>query len=204
MTLEQHLDQAKNLVQWLGGKLDGADIPSDVRSRLAGGCFHSALEYQMAIVLLTEARYHASAFALIRVIYEAYVKGVWLYRCASDADIKKYTRGPAIGKFSDLVAKVESLPGYEARVLSDVSRSWKAMNSFTHTGYMQVVRRQTETTLEANYSEDEVIESLNFASAMGFLSTIALCDLCQNVELANLVLQKAKQDWSRENPFDHA
>jgi hypothetical protein len=33
---------------------------------------------------------YGSAFALIRIMFEAYVRGVWLHRCASYADIKSF------------------------------------------------------------------------------------------------------------------
>jgi hypothetical protein len=157
----------------------------------------------MAIVLLVEARYYASAFALIRIIYEAYVNGVWLGRCANDVEIDSYVKRGKSPRFSDRVAEIESLPGYEARVLSNVtSCSWKAMNSYTHTGYLQIVRRQTETALESNYSDDEVIQALNFSGAVSCLVAIELSALCQSTDLANVILQKAGECWPHDHPVD--
>jgi len=75
-------------------------------------------------------------------------------------------------------------------------RSWKDLNSYTHSGYLQVIRRQTETSIEANYDDDEILEAVNFANAIGCLAAIAMCDLANNVELANTILEKIKCDPS--------
>ena len=68
------------------------------------------------------------------------------------------------------------------------------MNSYTHTGYLQVIRRQTETSIEANYDDDEILEVVNFVNAIGYLAAIATCDLANNVELANTILDKFKSE----------
>ena len=66
------------------------------------------------------------------------------------------------------------------------------MNSYTHTGYIQVIRRNTETSIEANYDDDEILEVVNFANAFGYLAAIATCYLANNVELANTILEEFK------------
>ena len=153
-----------------------------------------ALEHQKAIVLLIAKNLHGSAFALVRPLFETYVRGLWLHRCATDADLGKFVKGQDIGKFGDLCAAVEWLDGFKDGVLSDVKeRSWSAMSGFTHTGMEQIARRYTEETIEANYDEGEILEALNFACGIGWLAAIAICDLAGNVELANTVLEKVQE-----------
>ena len=54
--------------------------------RLAEGCLDVALEHHRAIVLLISHALYGSAFALIRLLFEAYMmRGLWLHRCASEA-----------------------------------------------------------------------------------------------------------------------
>jgi hypothetical protein len=66
------------------------------------------------------------------------------------------------------------------------------MNSFTHTGFAQAVRRTTDTTIEPNYDAQEVLEALHFSRAIDFLSAIATADLAGNLKLANDVWERAK------------
>ncbi len=51
------------------------------------------------------------------------------------------------------------------------------------------MRRQTETSIESSYDDDEILEVVNAANAVGFLAAIAYCDLANNGVLANAILE---------------
>lgn len=70
------------------------------------------------------------------------------------------------------------------------------MNSFTHCGFHQVVRRNKEATIEPDYSDEEVLEVLRFAGTIGLLSAIEIACLAGNEVLANDVLSRAKHEWA--------
>jgi hypothetical protein len=173
-------------------------VSSELRSRLAAGCIDQALEYQKAIVVLTAHQLYGSAFALLRLIFESYVCGVWLHQRATEADLKRFVKGRLDKKFGVLLSEIEELEGcFNAGILSAVKkRSWPAMNSFTHSGFHQVGRRNTETSIEPNYSEEEILEALNFANAIGLLSAVEIARLTGNDILANEVLERTKREWS--------
>jgi hypothetical protein len=155
-----------------------------------------ALEHQKAIVLLAARKLHGSAFSLARVLFEAYVRGVWLNRCASELDLERFEKERLDKRLDEILNDIEGLEGFEARVLSDIKmRSWKVMNSFTHTGFHQVVRRQTETTIESSYEVEEVVEVIDFANAIGFMSAIEIALLAGDDSLANEILGEMKKMW---------
>ncbi len=198
--IEQLVSKSDELSEWLYERIDGSDVPSDLRGRMAGGCFSIVLQHRTGIVLLVKNGVYGPAFALIRVIYETYVRGVWLFKCASDAELNRYKLGQSSNTFEQLVTIVEGVEGFDVGVLSDVKkRSWRAMNSFTHTGYEQIVRHQTEDSIEPNYDPLEVVEVVNFATAMAFLSAIAISDLAGRTELGGEILTKVK-DFIRLSP----
>ncbi len=129
MTHSQLVEDSEKMIDWLYSQLDGLNFPSDDRHRFSGGCFHATLEYQQAIVLLVKERLYGAAFALLRSVYESYVRGIWLHRCATEEDLENLAKGKE-RKFDKLVKAVENLPGHEDKVLSKMKeRSWKAMNS---------------------------------------------------------------------------
>jgi len=66
------------------------------------------------------------------------------------------------------------------------------MNSYTHSGYLQIVRRIKETTIEPNYAEDEIVEVLNFTNAIGLLSTLQVAFLSGSEQLPNSIFEKTK------------
>jgi hypothetical protein len=192
---EQLIRRSERLIQWFDREIDGLEINADTRSRLAAACLDAAMEHHKAIVVLIAKELHGSAFALVRVIFETYVRGVWLHRCANESQLERFQRGGGTGTFSEVVDAVEKLEGFERRVLSAAkARSWKAMSGFTHTGFEQIVRRNTESTIEPNYDEDEILEALEFSRAMGCLSAIAICDLAGNNALANEILTKVRNE----------
>jgi hypothetical protein len=196
MELDDLIRHSERSIQNLDRQIDGLEISSCFRNRLAGGCLEVALEHQKAIVLLAARRLHGSAFSLARVLFEAFVRGVWLNRCAKDIDLANFEKERLNKKFEEILSDVEGLEGFEARVLSDIKRrSWKVMNSFTHTGFHQVVRRQTETTIESSYEVEEIIEVIDFANAVGFMSAIEIALLAGNAKLANDLLGDMKQMW---------
>jgi len=192
-TCAQLIQQSEVLIQSLDQRIDGLEIPTDLRSRLAAGCLDAALEHQKAIVLLAAKQLHGSAFSLIRVIFEAYIRGIWLHQCATETDIENFMNGK-VPTISKLLTAIEKKDGFESGVLSNAQRqSWKAMNGFVHSGFDQVVRRHTETTIEPNYGEEEILAAINFANAIGCLAAIAICSISNNNELAMYVLEKARE-----------
>lgn len=193
MKLAAHIKDSEALIQWLDSRIDGLQIPSALRSRLAGGCLDVALEHQKAIVLLVAHSLNGSAFALSRLLLEAYVRGVWLHQCASDADLKRFESGAFDRTFGSLVTDIERLEAFSIGVLSAVKRSsWSTMCGFTHTGFDQVVRRNKETTIEPNYEEVDLLEVLDFADGIGLMSAVEIAHLANNGALAMALLDKAR------------
>jgi hypothetical protein len=134
-----------------------------------------------------------SAFALVRLLFEAYIRGIWLHRCASDSELELFKAEKLDKNFATLIEEIERIEGFEVGVLSDTKlKSWKAMNSYTHSGFMQIVRRNTASTIEPNYTEDEILEALNFANAIGLLSALEISHLASSEKLANSILEKAE------------
>ena len=185
--------RTKELIRWLDQHIDGIEISSEERTRLAAGCLDTALEHHQAILLLVSRSLFGSAFALVRLLFEAYIRGIWLHRCASDSELDLFKAEKLDKSFGTFIEEIERIEGFEAGVLSDTKlKSWKAMNSYTHSGFMQIVRRNTASTIEPNYTEDEILEALNFANAIGLLSALEISHLARSEELANSILEQAK------------
>ncbi len=197
MKTEELIAKSEKLIQWIEKQMDGLGINSEERARLASGCLDTALEHQKAILLLVSKSLFGSAFALVRLLFEAYIRGIWLHRCASTLELELF-KAEKLGKsFGTLIEEIERIDGFEEGVLSGTKlKSWKAMNSFTHSGFMQIARRNTASTIEPNYTEDEIVEAVNFAIAIGLLSAIETAHLAKSEGLMNSVLEKV-EEWSK-------
>jgi hypothetical protein len=92
----------------------------------------------MAILVLVDEGLYGSALALIRLQFEAYVRGMWLTRCAGDGEVDRAGNDD----FPVINSMIESLehPGLlDSSLLSTIKRdAWEPLNSHTHTGYQQI------------------------------------------------------------------
>jgi len=182
---------SEKLIQWADSKIDGLEVSSDDRTRIVASCLDIAIEHQKAIILLITNKVYGSAFALVRLLFEAYIRGLWLNYCASDKEINKFKKGKLDKKFDQLIKDIENIDGYNVGVLSKAKQAgWKVMNSFTHSGFNQVVRRNTNSTIEPNYPVEEVEEAINFANAIGLLSYLGMSFLSKKNELSIEILKK--------------
>lgn len=188
------MSNSEKLIQWADSKINGLEVSSDDRSRIAASCLDIATEHQEAIILLIANQLYGSAFALIRLLFEAYIHGLWLKYCASDKEINKFKKGKLDKELGQLIKDIEKIDGYNVGILSKAKEAgWKVMNSFTHSGFNQVVRRNTNSTIEPNYPVEEIEEAINFTNAIGLLSYLEISFLAKKEELSIEILAKIKE-----------
>jgi len=195
----ESVTKAIELIKWLDSQIDGLPIQTDERTRIAAACFDTALEHQKAIVLLVSNSLKGSALALVRLIFESYIRGVWLLRCASKEQIGQFKNGKLKRTFAELIGEIEAIESYGVEVLSKSQKAgWSLMNEFTHTGYAQVVRRNTSNTIEPNYDPAEVNSAVEFACSIALLSAIEISFLARNEELSLKLLDRVKEFGGRQ------
>lgn len=188
------IENSEKLIQWIDSKINGLEFISDDRSRIVAGCFDIALEHQKAIIILLARQIYGSAFSLLRLLFEAYVRGLWLQHCANEKEIGKFMKGKIDKTFGNLIKDIEKKEGYQGGVLSKAKKAgWAKMNCFTHSGFSQVVRRNTESSIEPNYDPEEIEEAINFTNAIGLLTSLELSFLTKNEALSLEILEKNKE-----------
>jgi hypothetical protein len=144
--------------------------PANCRLNLAIGCLHSAIEYQEAIIILYQNSMSGSAFSMLRVLYESVIRGFWLHRCASEAQLSTFLSKGIDVKTSELVKAVEQKTGF-GNVLTQLHEMyWKPMNGFTHTGIYQVSRRFGENGFAPNYTDDDLYRLLTCTELLAHLA----------------------------------
>jgi hypothetical protein len=188
------ISNSEKLIQWADSKINGLEVSSDDRPRIVASCLDIAIEHQKAIILLIANKLYGSAFAIIRLLFEAYIRGLWLNYCASDKEINKFKKGKLDKEFGQLIKDIEKIDGYNVGILSKAKQAgWKVMNCFTHSGFNQVVRRNINSTIEPNYPVEEIEEAINFTNAIGLLSYLEISFLAKKNELSIEILEKIKE-----------
>ncbi len=72
------------------------------------------------------------------------------------------------------------------------------MNSFTHSGFYQVVRQNTSDAIISNHTDEELRDALETANSFGFLTAIAIANIASDEELALSVFERGKGFFDNE------
>lgn len=191
MTVEDRIIQEfKDSAIWLNTHFVDLSIPSTIRHRVSLAYFDIVMENHAAIVLLIESRQYSPAYSLLRVIYESFVRGKWISKCASDDFLENFEKKEFPYLYEQL-QEIKEIDASTSRVLSNLkNRAIKAMHDYTHIGHRAIGRRFNNAILCANYDDDEILEVLNFANAFGFIAALSACDVMDNSELSNIIFDK--------------
>jgi hypothetical protein len=202
MITAKRIEAAFSHIEWLRAALHEKEISSAPRIRAAVSSLGIAQEHHHSIVLLIDNKLNASAYALLRVSLESYVRGMWLALCASDEQVAKFWTGDNPPRIDVLLEELEGTPSFSEGVLSQIKREyWGTLCGFTHTGGLQVQRWNTETSIEPSYEPKEIMQVLCFAELIGSLAVIGVAQVAHDDELAQRVLVQIKALPNAVHPF---
>lgn len=162
--VERELKSAEAVILEVKNTLNGNKYTDEEYSTVVVGFIAQGIEHHAALVLLTRSGLTGSAFALVRSIVEGLVRGVWFTVCASQAQVLKFRNedriDPTFGEMSDAIdarCGIEFFHDFK-------ERSWRALNSYTHTGILQIGRRFTGHDLVPSYRDREITEMMRVST----------------------------------------
>ena len=160
MNVDEELKKAEYTVHEVKKILNDLKLSGDDWSVVVAGMIHQGIEHHEAILLLIRSRFVGSAFALVRSVVEILVRGAWFTCCATTAQVTQFIQNDQIdatfGAMSDAIDQSQGIDFFH----DFKERSWKTLNSYTHTGILQLGRRWTGDKLAASYKDGEIIEVL--------------------------------------------
>lgn len=193
MTAQEMIEASRQFARAIDAHLDGLALPSRSNERIAIALFQLAIEHFNSSIILLERNLGGSASALVRLQYEAFIRGLFYRNVASDIDAQKFIDGGEPPKIKDMIAALEGLPVFNSGILSAVhKREWSAMNSFTHGGTPQVVRRFNEGNLVGKTSASEVKHILKTCQYTAYSAAFMTAEACKAPEVAKR-LSEAQQ-----------
>jgi hypothetical protein len=176
--------------------VNGVEMAATERNRVAGVCFVIAQDHHHAIVFLLQNTFYSSSFALLRCLFEAYLRGLWLKHCASDAQVHDFFDGDEPPK--TMIAEIENTPAFSDGVLSRVKKeAWRTMCAFTHTGGLHLQRWQSEDGIEPRFDDAELEECLNFAELFAAMAAVELVQLSKSGDNGEKILELMNERWPR-------
>ena len=174
MRLATLLDRADALSAEVSRELDGT-YPNDDRIKLLVAYVDVALEHHAAITLLVRNNRCGSAFALVRVVFDALYRALWVRGCATSADIANIVADTtaAFPNMNALTGAVDQAYGTDGFFAIVKQSGWTAMNDYTHSGLRQLGRRFKGTNVEPTYEQGAIREAVRntavFVALLGIL-----------------------------------
>jgi hypothetical protein len=158
-TIKAHLIKCEKAVQSAKPIIGNFEFPDDYRTTTLIGFVSVLVEHQEAFLLLIMHRLSGSAFALVRPVVEGMYRALWLNVCATDQQLKKFNEKDEIDLTLAQMADAIDPAHNTGDFFSDFKkRSWKALNSYTHTGMLQIGRRFKGHEVVNDYSDEEIYE----------------------------------------------
>ncbi|CAK1691274.1 conserved hypothetical protein [Vibrio crassostreae] len=156
------------------------------RNIISSTLLQLSLEHYESIIRLLESGLHGSAFALLRPQRDAFLRGIWYFRCATDDDLIKFKTGkepPAINK---MLKQVETTPGYRHGELSTLMADNKnVMHDYTHGGAHQSFTRDKNSRIASGVSLEQQDWLIRQALLLSFLTALELTHVTDDIEKSN-------------------
>jgi len=163
--MREHLKQIEAAIQNSKPILEkhAADYNMQDKRTLMVLCFISQMfEHHEATLVLLAHDQIGSAFALARSIVEGVYRGLWINSGATDEQVERFAKKDEIDLGMTALAQANDKTyrlGKNGDFFQDFKkRSWDALNSYTHTGMMQLARRFSEHEFKPDYTEKQVLQ----------------------------------------------
>ena len=172
------IEESVKLINYLGKTIGGKGLIISDRNQISGACFEIAIEHHRAIIILINEKTIGSAFALSRCVFESCVRGVWLWKCACDDEIKVFKKNDRIKEIKLLIEDIEKLPNYDIPYFSDMKKLyWSALCGYAHTGMRQIERRFEKGDIGPNYTEEEIKGIMINVNNLGIFAALQILQM---------------------------
>jgi len=166
-----------SVAEVIAATLSGNVYQPGRRTQISVAYAHIVLQHQRAIASTLNERLLSAAMSLARPTYEALVKGLWLYHCATEGRVESHARGRELEGIAALLADLDAadLPEVVRYSLRQVkTKYWKALSSLTHVGHSQVRWWLSPEGVTQDYPPKALEELANFANFMALVAGLQL------------------------------
>ena len=197
-SVKDALEYNKGALASVWSQLSGATLPSSPRSDLVWAYVSIAIKHHEGIFTLASQNVMAPAFALLRSQIETSYRGLWANLIATDQQVNaiRDRDEEPFPKFRKMATDLDNAYG-AGEWLQGFADRWAALNSYTHSGLLQLGRQfRDDGTIGPNYSDEMVTELLVLS---GTASLGCIVPLFRHARLDDKAA--ALEQWLEEHPF---
>lgn len=197
-TIGTALEYNRGALAAIWSQLSDAAVPSSPRHDLVWAYLLIALKHHEGINALAGQNLMAPAFALLRSQIETAYRGLWVNLIATDDQVKAIRERDAepFPKFRQMASDLDArycASGW----LKSFADHWAALNGYTHSGLLQLVRQfRADGKVGPNYSDEMTIELLVIS---GTSSIGCIVPVLRDTGFSDKAA--ALEEWLQEHPF---
>ena len=192
LSLNEAISKSEEIKNKVAQSVKGLEVSDDTKSLIVVAFLCIAQYHHSAIISLIKDKNPTSATALHRPLLEACYRGTWVSLIATDEDAEAINdpnyKWSSIWKLSKDIGKLLTTEHKEdTTTFYDIlDRNLKSLHGYTHGGLEQLARQFTDTSVEANYTDDELRELILSADSILAMTLIAFSYNTNNKEIGEL------------------
>lgn len=177
----------------------------EISIKAAATLYAVTLDHAQGIKFCLISSAYSPAFALLRVLFETYIRAMWIEKCANETQLNKFINQDKIVSknnqkisFKDMVLEVESIHGFPAYLSEIADNTWSGLNSITHSGSIQLHNNFKGNTIQNCYDDEKINEAVEFSAMISCMAYAGICDLATNtnIGLESEKLMSFVQSWA--------
>lgn len=191
--IKGHLAKSNEWLASCSKLIDGLTFDGYLKNIISVSLADLSIEHNRSINLLIHNHSYGSAFALVRLQFEACIRSIWFFNCAKESEIQSFISGDEPPKIQSMINAIEMINGYTEKQFSAIkSKVWKNLNGFTHGGDFHVKSRVNARDIVSNYDNNQIMELIYFSTKITLSSATIISWVTDNVEIGSKLLEAYK------------
>ncbi|HDM8209916.1 TPA: hypothetical protein P0E34_005191 [Vibrio campbellii] len=176
------MEEFQDIIRQCDALTSGVEFDRNTRNIVAIALFDLSHEHAMSISHLCDIQRYGSAAALYRSCAEAYIRGSWIYHCASDSEVlatkdsNKKSR-PLSTLVDELVGKCQDFSFLNRYAKSSLKN---VLDSLSHGQRTQIAHRFDGGSIGFIYDPEVVKVFLQEACLFSLLSNASIAQISRN------------------------
>lgn len=193
MSLESKIQDAVNYSESLDKAISGITLPNKPsRNESALRLFAIAHEHYQSMLLLLNNLRITSCATLLRPLLESYMRGLWIWKCATTLEIQEIlTNKRKFKGLSQLIKEIKENDSIEIQLIpigEDSEKLINTMHDLTHTGTLHIEKWNRTNIIEPKFKQEEIEEILQSTEAIGSSAVLAISCFSTDETVTNNVI----------------